>query len=67
MRVITKDLNSAFVNDTYIAIPFSDYEEQRNIVSNLYEKKSRGYIIREIEVDDLRRCVSYHEPNKQYN
>jgi arsenite-transporting ATPase len=49
------------------AIPFSDYEEQRSIISDLYNKKHRGHIIKGIEVDDKYKCIVYHEPNHTYN
>ena len=55
--------SEVFVNDIFIAIPFDDFKTKMNIVSDLKNKKKRGYIIKGIEVDEERQCVIYREPN----
>lgn len=62
-----KEINDVYINDIVVAIPFKSYDEQRNIVSDLYNKRNRGYIIKGIEVDDPSKIVIYREPNKCCN
>lgn len=52
-----------FVNDICTAIPFDDFKTKMNIVSDLKDKKKRGYTIKGIEIDEERQCVIYCEPN----
>jgi hypothetical protein len=55
-----------FINDICIVIPFDDFDEQRDIVSNLRLKRTMGYKIKGIEVIDGSKCVMYREPNSSF-
>ena len=58
---------SIFINDVFVFLFSISPPFHHKIIKELESKKRRGYKIKGMEVDDIRNCIIYREPNNMSN